>query len=116
MPVTGGLNWGRLHDGDAVDISAACGTPITSSADGVVVSVGSTANWNSGYGGFIRVEHPNGTKTFYAHTSLNLVSVGEMVSQGETIAKVGNTGRVQGVTGCHVHFGVDGAQNPFVLY
>ena len=114
FPVADGLNWGRLHDGDAVDISAACGTPILAAADGIIISVGSTAGWNSGYGGFVRAEHPNGTKTFYAHTSKNLVSVGDTVSQGETIAKVGSTGRVRGVTGCHVHFGVTGVQNPFV--
>jgi len=113
-PVANGWNWGVLHDGDAVDVSAACGTPIRASADGIVISIGSPANWNSGYGGFVRIEHPNSTKTFYAHTSTNLVSVGDRVSQGEHIANIGNTGRVYGTTGCHVHFGVAGAQNPLV--
>jgi len=113
-PVANGWNWGTLHDGDAVDISAACGTPIVAAADGLVISVGSASNWNSGYGGFIRLEHANGTKTFYAHNRANLVSVGDRVSEGETIANLGNTGRVYGATGCHVHFGVTGAQNPLV--
>jgi len=113
-PVSNGWNWGQLHDGDAVDISAACGAPVVASADGLITSIGSAANWNSGYGGFVRVEHTNGTRTFYAHTSANLVSIGERVSQGEHIANVGNTGRVYGSTGCHVHFGVTGAQNPLV--
>ena len=113
-PVENGWNWGRLHDGDAVDISSACGAPILAVADGVVISVGSSARWNSGYGGFVRIEHPNGTRSFYAHTSANIVSVGDRISQGDTIANVGRTGRVSGTTGCHVHFGVIGAQNPFV--
>lgn len=111
-PVANGWNWGELHDANAVDVAAACGTPIVAAADGLVVSVGSPSNWNSGYGGFIRLEHANGTETFYAHNKANLVSVGDRVSQGEQIADLGNTGRVYGVTGCHVHFGVAGAQNP----
>lgn len=113
-PVENGWNWGRLHDGDAVDISTACGAPIRAGADGVVISVGSSARWNSGYGGFVRIDHPNGTKSFYAHTLANVVSVGDRVSQGDTIANVGRTGRVSGTTGCHVHFGVTGVRNPFV--
>jgi len=111
-PVENGWNWGNLHDGDAVDISNSCGATILAAADGVVVSVGSTANWNSGYGGFVRIEHANGTKTFYAHNAVNIVSVGDSVDQGEEIAKIGRTGRVYGATGCHVHFGVTGARNP----
>jgi len=113
-PVANGWNWGTLHDGDAVDVSGSCGTPILAAADGLVISVGSPSNWNSGYGGFVRIEHPNGTKTFYAHNRANLVGVGDQVSQGEAIAQIGNTGRTYGSTGCHVHFGVTGAQNPLV--
>ncbi len=113
LPVESGWNWGRIHDGNAVDISNACGTPIVASADGIVISVGSPLKWNGGYGGFVRIEHPNGTKTFYGHTSSNFVSIGEAVSQGDVIARIGRTGRVSGTTGCHVHFNVSGAQNPF---
>lgn len=112
-PVAKGLNWGKLHDGNAVDIAAACGTPILSSAAGVVTETGSPGDWNSGYGGFIRISHANGAATFYAHNSTNLVGVGDEVEQGSTIAKIGRTGQVHGITGCHVHFGVSGARNPF---
>ena len=111
-PVANGWNWGELHDANAVDVAAACGTPIVAAADGIVFSVGLPTNWNSGYGGFVRIEHPNGTKTLYAHNRANLVSVGDNVAQGQQIADLGNTGRVYGVTGCHVHFGITGAQNP----
>ncbi|MEX2032944.1 MAG: M23 family metallopeptidase [Candidatus Colwellbacteria bacterium] len=112
-PLANGLNWGRLHDGNAVDIAAACGTPIVASATGVVTEIGSPASWNSGYGGFVRISHANGTATFYGHNSTNLVGVGDEVGQGSTIAKVGRTGQVRGITGCHVHFGVSGTRNPF---
>lgn len=112
-PLTNGLNWGKLHDGNAVDIAAACGTPIVAAASGVVTEVASPSNWNSGYGGFVRISHANGTATFYAHNSTNLVGVGDEVGQGSAIAKIGRTGQVHGITGCHVHFGVSGARNPF---
>lgn len=112
-PIASGWNWGKLHDGNAVDIAAACGTPIVAAATGVVTETGSPSEWNSGYGGFIRISHANGTATFYAHNSTNLVGVGDEVGQGSTIARVGRTGQVSGITGCHVHFGVSGARNPF---
>lgn len=113
-PVGSGWNWGTLHDGNAVDIAAGCGTPIMAAANGVVTETGSPSSWNSGYGGFVRISHANGTATFYGHTSANLAGVGDEVGQGSTIARVGRTGQVSGITGCHVHFGVSGARNPFV--
>jgi len=114
FPVKGGWNWGRLHD-DAVDISDSCGTPIYASAEGLVTDIGDPNNWNGGFGGFVRIKHPlNDIETLYAHTSVNLVSLGDYVSRGDTIAKIGKTGKITGPTGCHVHFGVFGAQNPFV--
>jgi len=113
FPIKDGWNWGRLHD-DAVDISDSCGTPIYASAEGLVTEVGNPNNWNGGFGGFIRIKHPlNNIETLYAHNSVNLVSLGDYVSRGDTIAKIGKTGKVTGPTGCHVHFGVFGAQNPF---
>ena len=112
-PVASGLNWGKLHHGNAVDIAAQCGTPIVAAATGVVAETGSPSGWNSGYGGYIKISHSNGTATFYAHNSTNLVGVGDEVGQGSVIARVGRTGQVSGITGCHVHFGVSGARNPF---
>lgn len=112
-PVSGGLNWGELHGGNAVDISTSCGSSIYAAASGVVSSVGSPLSWNGGLGGLVRIKHPNGTQTLYSHNSENLVDVGEAVAQGSIIAKVGRTGQVQGRTGCHVHFGIIGAANPF---
>jgi len=111
MP-TSGFNWGYLHNYNAVDIANACGTAVYASADGVVVEESSTG-WNGGYGTYIIIEHPNGTKTLYAHNSENLVAVGDMVKQGELIGYIGRTGNVTGVSGCHLHFEVHGAINPF---
>lgn len=116
-PVDGGLNWGELHDSQympAVDFSRACGSEIYAAAAGTVTRIGDPAKYNSGYGGYIIISHPNGTRTLYAHNSKNLVEVGQSVEQGEHIGNIGNTGLTYGSTGCHVHFGVLGASNPFI--
>lgn len=115
-PIEGGWNWGALHDVQympSVDFSDACGTPIYAAAAGKVIKIGSPSYYNQGYGGYILINHSNGTRTLYAHNSVNLVEVGDEVDQGELIAKIGNTGRTYGATGCHVHFGVSGVAHPF---
>ena len=112
-----GLNWGILHDHNAVDIANSCGTPVKAAASGLVINdpdLGpGTAGWNGGYGDFVLIQHLNGTKTRYAHLSKIEVAVGTHVSQGDEIGLIGNTGHVQGETGCHLHFEVIGAPNPF---
>lgn len=107
---TSGRNWGRLHFNNAVDIANSCGTPIYAAAGGTVI-ISDGVGWNGGYGKYVKIDHPNGLDTLYSHNSQNLVSVGETVSQGQLIALMGTTGRS---TGCHVHFEVRGARNPFV--
>ncbi|MFZ2484816.1 MAG: M23 family metallopeptidase, partial [Minisyncoccia bacterium] len=52
----------------------------------------------------------NGTQTVYAHMSTNKVSVGDWVTQGQTIGAIGMTGKTSGP---HLHFEVRGAKNPF---
>ncbi len=111
LPTTG-WNWGRLHNYNAVDIANACGTPIYAAAEGLVAEVKS-GGWNSGYGNYIIIEHPNNTKTRYAHNQKNTASVGDYVLQGDTIGYIGNTGLTHGATGCHLHFEIVGARNPF---
>lgn len=111
IPTTG-WNWGRLHNYNAVDIANACGTPVYAAAEGLVVE-SSSGGWGDGYGNYVVIEHPNGTKTKYAHNQKNLVSVGDYISKGDQIALIGNTGLTHGPTGCHLHFEVKGARNPF---
>jgi len=82
-----------------IDISAPTGTPILAAGGGRVVSEG----WQNGYGNTVVIDHGNGIRTMYAHNSVNLVTVGQQVARGETIARVGSTGRS---TGPHLHFEV----------
>ncbi len=92
-----GRRWGRLHAG--IDLAAGTGSPIRAAAAGKVLS----ARVESGYGKCVRILHPDGTVTVYAHMSKLLVSSGERVAAGEQIGKEGNTGRS---TGPHLHFEV----------
>lgn len=92
-----GMRWGRMHQG--TDIAAPHGTPILAAADGKV----SFSGWSGGYGELIILDHGNGTKTKYGHCSKRLVSVGDIVRQGDVIGKVGNTGNS---TGPHLHYEV----------
>lgn len=103
---TQGLH-GYLHN--AVDMAAPLGTSIYAAAEGKVI-IAKTSGWNSGYGNYIVISHPNGTQTLYGHLSRVNVSVGERVSKGDNIAGMGSTGKS---TGSHLHFEVRGAANPF---
>lgn len=107
---------GGLYAGGTVDFAAACGTPVVAAADGLVVpdenNPDDAGGWNGGYGNFVYLEHSFGSGIFtrYAHLSKLLVNVGDYVKQGQTIGLVGKTGDA---TGCHLHFEVVGAANPF---
>lgn len=92
-----GMRWGRMHEG--IDISASSGTPIVAAAAGTVIHAG----WLGGYGNLVVVDHGSGLATAYAHASSILVSLGQQVSQGQTIALVGSTGNSSGP---HLHFEV----------
>jgi murein DD-endopeptidase MepM/ murein hydrolase activator NlpD len=89
----------RSHFHTGVDFASKRGTPVIAVADGVVAFSG----WQSGYGRMVELRHMDGLKTRYAHNQKNLVKEGEMVKKGQTIAKLGSTGRS---TGPHVHFEV----------
>lgn len=82
-----------------LDIGASSGTPIHVTADGVVTYAAPMGT----YGNLVRVSHGNGIETYYAHCSKILVSVGQTVSAGDTIALVGSTGNS---TGPHLHLEV----------
>ncbi|MBJ3761785.1 peptidoglycan DD-metalloendopeptidase family protein [Maribius pontilimi] len=92
-----GPRWGRMHNG--TDFAASHGTPIHSTADGVVTHAGR----QSGYGILVKIKHEFGIETRYAHLSRLHVKVGQRVSRGERIGDMGNTGRS---TGTHLHYEV----------
>ncbi|MDO8577292.1 MAG: M23 family metallopeptidase [Candidatus Wildermuthbacteria bacterium] len=97
-----------LHPFNAVDLSnGVCGEAIWAAAGGQVQKTGSTSIG----GRYVRILHPNGVVTYYGHLSSILVSPGAKVLQGQLIGYSGRTGRA---TGCHVHFEVRGAANPFL--
>ena len=89
-PITGqpGFHYG-------LDLAANEGTPITAFADGTVRETG-----ESGYGLYVIVDHADGFATLYAHCSSISAKVGDKVTCGEQIAKVGQTGNA---TGPHLH-------------
>lgn len=104
-----------LHYKNAVDIShGKCGEPIYAVAGGEVSKI--KYGYNNGAGNYIKILHPNGVVTFYGHIEAALVSAGQAVSQGDIIALMGGKPGTLGAgrsTGCHTHFGVEGARNPF---
>lgn len=88
---------GAIHTG--VDLSAAMGTPVRVAADGIVVH----ADWMSGYGRLVIVDHGNGLQTYYGHLSRFLVVPGQEVRRGDIVARSGASGRV---TSPHLHYEV----------
>lgn len=104
---TTGRNFGVLHATNGIDVANTIGTPIRASAEGTVIL--SQDGWNGGYGSYIKVRHPNGVITLYAHLNRRHVQVGDTVTKGQHIGNMGSTGRS---TGPHLHFEVRGAANP----
>jgi murein DD-endopeptidase MepM/ murein hydrolase activator NlpD len=87
----------RMHTG--IDLNAPTGVPIYATGNGTVES----ADWESGYGYAVVINHGFGYKTRYGHCSKLIVNAGQKVVRGQEIAKVGNTGTS---TGSHVHYEV----------
>lgn len=93
-PFTGkdAMHWG-------IDFAGRDGAPVVAVGAGVVT-------WSSkryGYGEMVEINHGNGFVTRYAHNKENLVSVGDEVEKGQTIALMGSSGRA---TGPNLHFEV----------
>ena len=85
----------RFHAG--VDLAVAYGQDVKSAAGGVV----SFAGTKDGYGQTVVIDHGGGRQTRYAHLSQPLVKAGDTVSEGQVVARSGNSGRS---TGPHLHF------------
>jgi murein DD-endopeptidase MepM/ murein hydrolase activator NlpD len=92
---TAGVN--PYHYG--TDIGASCNAVVSAATSGTVVYSG----WLGTYGNWVLIDHGNGIQTGYAHNNTLLVSVGQKVGVGQSIALVGSTGAS---TGCHSHFEV----------
>ncbi|MFZ2484617.1 MAG: M23 family metallopeptidase, partial [Minisyncoccia bacterium] len=94
-PIAGGKKSQGIHGHNGVDLAAPIYTPVLASADGKVI-VSRTGGYNGGYGTYVVISHANGTQTVYAHMSTNKVSVGDWVTQGQTIGAIGMTGKTSG--------------------
>lgn len=101
-----------LHAFNAIDFSnGQCGESVYAAAGGTVQKTGYTSLG----GNYVRILHPNGVVTYYGHLSSILTSPGAKVFQGQLVGYTGYTGYTmpRGPAGCHVHFEVRGAANPF---
>jgi murein DD-endopeptidase MepM/ murein hydrolase activator NlpD len=111
--ITQGYRWGHY----AYDIADRSKPPLLAAASGTVTKA-SSGTWGGGYGNHVIIDHGNGYQTLYAHAEVLYVNTGDYVSQGQVIAKMGNTGRVYGATGIHLHFEItyNGVkQNPSIM-
>ncbi len=88
----------------AVDIQEKGGGPIYAAEAGTVIRA--DYGWNGGYGNVIEIDHGNGLVTLYGHSKELYVKKGDTVTRGQNVAAMGNSGRVYGATGIHVHFEV----------
>ncbi len=107
-----GPRWGKLHKGIDISTSGIYGRTVVAAAGGKVTRAG----WFSSYGYCIDIQHSNGYLTRYAHLSKINVKVGQTVSKGQAIGKVGNSGNS---TGPHLHFEIrlnGSTKNPMNYY
>lgn len=102
---------GKPDNHPGIDISSPRGADIWATADGVVVRAKKKYIPNRGYGKYVDINHGHGNDylTRYAHLSKVLVKVGQKVTRGQVIGKVGDTGMA---TGPHLHYEVIEHNNP----
>ena len=89
--------WARCHTG--LDFAAGIGTPIRAIMRGRVI----WTEWGGAYGNLTKIQHRNGVQSWYAHQSSRKVEVGDSVTAGEVIGRIGATGNVNGP---HLHLEV----------
>jgi hypothetical protein len=95
--VASGFGRRRVGWHAGIDIKADMGTPVLAAAAGTV----SFSGWSASYGRLVKIQHPNGFVTVYAHNSEILVQIGDEVESGKMIATVGRSGRA---SDHHLHF------------
>lgn len=105
-PITTGYHetgpyWSRgWHPG--IDVAAPIGTPVGACGDGVVIEA-EADGYNSGYGHYVKIDHGGGIYSLYGHLSVVAATVGQTVTAGTLLGRVGMTGFT---TGPHVHWEV----------
>ena len=117
-PTKGVITQGYHAGHYAIDIADRSRPPVYAAGAGTIIKA-SSGTWGGGYGNHIIMDNGNGIKTLYAHLDSLKVGVGDYVNQGDVIGIQGNTGRVYGVTGIHLHWEVikNGIkQNPALYY
>jgi len=117
-PTMGSITNGYKAGHYAIDIADRSKPAVWAAGGGTVVKA-SSGTWGGGYGNHVIIDHGNGVKTLYAHLDSLNVYDGQAVSQGDVIGIMGNTGRVYGATGIHLHWEVidNGVKkNPTLYY
>lgn len=106
-PVPGGVSQSYRNPGNyaagfhtGIDLRCSAGQAVRSAGPGSVVATGGEG---AAYGNHVKVKHPDGRYTLYAHLSSVSVSNGDAVSGGAVVGTCGNTGTS---TGAHLHFEV----------
>lgn len=102
-PTQGIITQGYHAGHYAYDIADRSKPPILAVASGII-TFASAGTYGGGYGTNVWIDHGNGYTTHYAHMEEMYVNEGDMVEQGQVIGKMGNSGRVYGATGIHLHF------------
>jgi len=104
-PTRGEITQGYRGGHYALDIADVSKPPIWAAAGGTVTKA-SSGTWGGGYGNHVIIDHGNGLVSLYAHFDHLTVSEGQWVEQGQVLGQMGNTGRVYGATGIHLHWEV----------
>ncbi len=100
-------NGGRTHQG--IDLLSEMGAPVHASKSGRAVFVGT----QGGYGNYIRLDHPDGTNTRYAHLTEARAAKGDWVWRGQVIGTIGKTGNADDPAILpHLHFEIRRTEEP----
>ena len=92
------------HKGIDISCKPMEGKSVLAAVAGKVIFTG----FDKGYGNYIRIEHPDGSRTIYGHLSKIIAKQGDNIAQAQEIGKAGCTGNC---TGAHLHFEVRNSKN-----
>lgn len=108
---------GSAHTGVDLGWHTDAHTPVIAHSDGKVVMVQTgygqdmSLTGNASYGNLVKIKHPNGYYTLYAHLSHVDVKKGQQVKQGQKIGNMGKSGRSDGE---HLHFEVHNTSDHYI--